>query len=582
MQIKILPKSVAEKIAAGEVVERPASVVKELCENSIDAEAGRITVEIKDGGISYIRVTDDGCGMDGDDAQIAFRRHATSKIASVDDLDYIRTMGFRGEALYAIAAISEIELKSKMAHNEKGTILNVKAGEIIDAFEGDLPGGTTIIVKNLFYNTPARMKFLKSNKTESAYIEELLEKLAMSHPDISFTFITDGKQKFTTNGNGDLLQVIYSIYGNDVAKNVQKIEYEYEGVRVRGVIGNRETHRSNRNFQSVFVNRRFVKCPMVGKAVEEAHKTHIMVGRHPFFVIDIEVEPSLMDINVHPAKTQVKFANEQVIYKAVYWATKNVLEAEKTPTPPVIDVSFKKPVNPLTLLPKRGVGLGLAQDSMGVEAGEELVIHREKAFETEEIICFADCNTKKEYAIIGQAFGTYILIQQDDKLLLIDQHAAHERQIYEKLLEHEKQIHQPLLAPLQIKLSSLEMQNLLENTSAFEEIGFEIDQLNDSTITLRTTPFDIEADELPELIIELLTKLENATEDFMPEFREKALHSIACKAAIKGNKKLSEFEMREIIDWVLAQGQHQTCPHGRPLTYSFTKYEIEKLFKRVT
>ncbi|MCL2739848.1 MAG: DNA mismatch repair endonuclease MutL, partial [Oscillospiraceae bacterium] len=320
MQIKILPKSVAEKIAAGEVVERPASVVKELCENSIDAEAGRITVEIKDGGISYIRVTDDGCGMDGDDAKIAFRRHATSKIASVDDLDYIRTMGFRGEALYAIAAISEIELKSKMAHNEKGTILNVKAGEIIDAFEGDLPGGTTIIVKNLFYNTPARMKFLKSNKTESAYIEELLEKLAMSHPDISFTFITDGKQKFTTNGNGDLLQVIYSIYGNDVAKNVQKIEYEYEGVRVRGVIGNRETHRSNRNFQSVFVNRRFVKCPMVGKAVEEAHKTHIMVGRHPFFVIDIEVEPSLMDINVHPAKTQVKFANEQVIYKAVYWA----------------------------------------------------------------------------------------------------------------------------------------------------------------------------------------------------------------------------------------------------------------------
>jgi len=606
MSIKVLPKNIAEKIAAGEVVERPSSVVKELVENSIDAGATKIDIEIKDGGISYIRVSDNGCGMNKENAKTAFLRHATSKITSEEDLDNISTMGFRGEALYAISAISEVELRTKEKAADKGVLLEVKGGiegEVIEAATSD---GTSIVVRNLFYNTPARMKFLKKNGTEGGYIEDLLKRLALANPRIAFKFTSDGKQKWSTNGNGDLIQVIYAVYGSDMARNCKKIDYEFEDVKVTGLLGNRETHRSNRNFQTVFVNGRYVKSPIVSSAVEEAHKSHIMVRKYPFFVLDIEVPNSEVDVNVHPAKTQVKFSNEGKIYKAVFWAAKNAIEDNNVDAPHAQEIlnqvqdsrirsmDTSKYVNPLSLTSNFNKSKGLAQNAMPMATQEEFVIHNDSVSQAMEACpeCSGGYRVEPEdsqigsmdvsnYRIIGQIFGTYIIIEKDDKMIMMDQHAAHERKIYEKLCDEEKVSCQPLLEGAQIVLSNVEMEIAIQNIEAFSELGFEIDQLNDNTIVVRTTPIQIMDGELKNVVVEIIGKLGSGAQEMTPDVRLDNLHTIACKAAIKGNNRLSDWEMREVVDWVLTQSENQTCPHGRPLIVNFTKYEIEKMFKRV-
>jgi len=592
MPIKVLPKNIAEKIAAGEVVERPSSVVKELVENSIDAKATKIDIEIKDGGISYIRVSDNGCGMNKEDAKTAFLRHATSKISSEEDLENISTMGFRGEALYAISAISEVELRTKEKAADKGVLLEVKGGIEGEAIEASMSDGTSMTVQNLFYNTPARMKFLKKNGTEGGYIEDLLKRLALANPKLAFKFTSDGKQKWATNGNGDLIQVIYAVYGSDMARNCEKIDYIFEDVKVSGVMGNRETHRSNRNFQTVFVNGRYVKSPIVSSAVEEAHKSHIMVGKYPFFVLDIEVPNSEVDVNVHPAKTQVKFSNEEKIYKAVYWATKQAFEEtndEQVTTNNYGEISASRNfssydvVNPLSLTSNFNKGIKLEQNAMPAALQEEFIIHNDVINKgSVERTQFAPTTvTKDEYKIIGQAFGTYIIIEKDDKMVIVDQHAAHERKIYEKLCEEEKLNSQPLLEGVQIVLSNVEMQIALENIAEFAKLGFEIDQLNDNTVVVRTTPTQIMDGELKNVVVEIIGKMGSGAQEMKPDVRLDALHTIACKSAIKGNRRLSDWEMREVIDWVLTQNDNQTCPHGRPLIVNFSKYEIEKMFKRV-
>jgi len=609
MPIKILPKSIYEKIAAGEVVERPMSVVKELVENSIDAGATSIAVEIADGGISLIRVTDNGSGMNKQDATASLKRHATSKISEQADLENISTMGFRGEALFAISAICELELKTRQAPlleggvaegdggSSKGTILTAKAGEVTDIFEAETPEGTTFIIKNLFYNTPARMKFLKSNRTESSYIEDCLERLAMSHQNISFKFTSDGKQKFTTNGNGNLSQVIYAIYGAEYAKNIEKIDYTYENIHVTGVIGNADLCRSNKNFQTTFVNGRYVKSWVAGNAVEEAHKSHLMVGKHPFFVLNIELPFNEVDINVHPAKTEVKFANEGLVYKAVYWAIKNVFDNTVN-----VHNEYKFPssggvaaeggrgglqqVNPLTFTPAKNTPNALAQEefhNVVKQSFNDIVIHEKGVGDDARVVPTAPTKidtSPENYKIIGQAFNTYIILEQLSELILIDQHAAHERKIYENLITQETIVKQPLLGGVQVSLSATEMEIVLENIEAFDNLGIELDQLNDTTIVIRTNPIDIEMD--TNLILELIGKISGNNVEVGFTIREEMLHSLACKAAIKGNNSLSNWEMKEVADWVLSQNERQTCPHGRPLTIKFTKYELEKLFKRVT
>ncbi|MDR1100823.1 MAG: DNA mismatch repair endonuclease MutL, partial [Clostridiales bacterium] len=328
MSIEILPQNIAEKIAAGEVVERPCSVVKELVENSIDASATSITVEIENGGTTYIRVTDNGTGMNPEDAEKAFLRHATSKIKDEENLFAISTMGFRGEALYAIGAVSLIELRTKEHDAEAGIHLSMEGGVKSDVFSAAVSDGTSIVVKNLFYNTPARMKFLKTNRTEGAYIEDFVERIALAHTDIAFKLISDGSQKLITGGNGNLNQAVHAIYGADYSKNITDVNYSSDNMKISGVLGNSSVFRSNRNFQTFFVNGRYVKSPLVSNAVEEAHKSHIMVGKHPFFVLNLELPYSEVDINVHPAKTQVKFTNESLVYKTIYWAIKNTLESD--------------------------------------------------------------------------------------------------------------------------------------------------------------------------------------------------------------------------------------------------------------
>ncbi|GHV16218.1 DNA mismatch repair protein MutL [Clostridia bacterium] len=586
MSILVLPKNIAEKIAAGEVVERPASVAKELVENAIDSGANSITVEIKNGGTTYIRVTDNGSGMSGDDAQKAFLRHATSKISAEEDLSSISTMGFRGEALYAISAVSEIELKTKEKHSEKGTQVNLSGGSESDIFEAATSDGTTIVVRNLFFNTPARMKFLKTNKTESAYIEDFVERIALSHPNIAFKLIIDNANKLTTNGSGDLNQVVYAIYGADYAKNLYNINYTYEGMTVTGVLGNSACFRSNRNFQTFFVNGRYVKSHIISHAVEEAHKSHIMVGKHPFFVLNLEIPYSEVDVNVHPAKTEVKFAKEQDVYKAIYWSAKSALETDDSP----IEIEHIQPYSvkptPITNPNFTPKPVKFAQTTFEIAVTPPTtssmpttpIIHTENSdFEIVDEIK----SPVPEYLIVGQAFKTYIIIELNDELVLIDQHAAHERQIYEDLLTQGTINSQTLMSGITVTLTKPELASILENIAIFNELGFDIDQFGDNSLMVRATPLNLPTDTLKDILLEISDKVANNSQNLTPKIREDAIHTLACKSAIKGNRTLHPEEIRSIVDWVLTQNNNQTCPHGRPLTHKITKLELEKMFKRV-
>lgn len=573
-KIRILTPDVSNKIAAGEVVENPASVVKELIENAIDAGASSIIVEIKNGGVSYIRVTDNGSGMESGDAKTAFMRHATSKINSALDLESIETLGFRGEALASVAAVSNIELMTKIASCE-GFHLELSAGELINEQEVGCPDGTTIVIKDLFFNTPARMKFLKSDKTETSHVTDIVERLVLGNSDISLKYIVDGKERLFFGGDGQLKSCVYSVYGRDYAKGCVEIERNQNNIHTTGVAGKAEVSRGNRSFQSFFLNGRYVKNRSLTYAAEAAYKNVLMSGKFPFFIVYLNVPYQSVDINVHPTKQEVKFANERAVCDEVYWAIKSALQCSaddirrEIATP--IKNSFASPVfsEPHTQLhapiPQQSIDMIKANVAAMTQPNVEIQA------------------PQKNYRIVGQFFGTYIIIELDDKIILIDQHAAHERMIYERLLKANKEkqlMMQMLLSPVAITLSPKEYSILIENLQFFCDLGFEVEEFGNNSILIRQTPTDVGEDELKSLVTELIAKVEKSNGS-LTDSQADMLEMISCKAAIKGNSKLHESEITALVDDVIRTNGVNTCPHGRPLMVTITKHELEKMFKRI-
>ncbi len=636
-KIHVLSSDISNKIAAGEVVERPASVVKELVENSIDAGATKIVVEIKNGGISLISVEDNGSGMAPEDAQIAFLRHATSKIEKEEDLDAIFTLGFRGEALSSIGAVSEAVIYTKRKMDDYGTVVSCEGGEIIASDEGGMSDGTKVFVRNLFFNTPARMKFLKKDSTEAGYITDIMNRFVLAHPEISFRFIKNGKDVIMSTGDGSLQNAVYSVYGRDYATNLINVEYEMEGVKVTGVIGKGNLARPNRNFQSFYVNKRCIKSPLMIRAVEEAYKNQIMIGKFPVAILNIEVNPAQVDINVHPTKLEVKFSDDKKIYDCIYYGTKSALYAlpgskneekkivhnprenpflikqdmtEKPkasitqikPEPkaeltkanfPLVEqkshISVEVKNDPMAMFRKKDTEI---QPSVAASPEIEIKITKEPVQELKpaqleiepENIAKQQKEEQISVKIAGQIFDTYIIAQKGNDMLLIDQHAAHERIKYEQLLRslETKEVYpQILLEPIVIKLGGAEISAFEAEIDTFEKLGFEVEIFGESEVIVRAAPQEIDMGDIEDLFLELLSECISSKKEIISARLERLTYTIACKAAIKANHALSLTEMEALVNNVLALDSINTCPHGRPITIVMTKKELEKKFKRI-
>ena len=607
-KINVLSADTAALIAAGEVVERPASVVKELVENSIDAGAKSVTVEIKNGGISYIRVCDDGEGIAREDVPTAFLRHATSKIKTGDDLENILTLGFRGEALYSIAAVSNLTIYTAK-EGEVGTLMEVSGGVCASPEEAGCPKGTTITVKNLFFNTPARMKFLKKDSAEAGAIEDILRKIALAKPYISFKFISGGKEIFFTPGDGDLKNAVWSVLGKDVARSMVDVSYEEDGVKVTGLCGKAEITRGNRNGQIFFVNGRCVFNKNFAFSLGEAYKDKIMTGRFPVAVLNIEISPSLCDVNVHPTKLEVKFADDRIVCGAIYWGVKNALhsvtehremdmpikkakpfvENEIKPIQSSIEeIKIEKPIERMvphisyTHAPiKVHEPLKVMESDIMPEPKKEIEIindlPEEPLAEKEEAR-----KEETEIKVLGQLFDTYIVAEVENEMILCDQHAAHERIIYNRLLKMREKgaSSQTLLMPQVIKLSGSEMSVFIENEQFFTDAGFEAEEFGTNTIKISMIPENIDYFDAESAFCEMLEIL-SAGREKITVLRDKALYSLACKAALKAGKVLSGIEQKKLIEDILEIDGEITCPHGRPVILKMTKYQIEKQFKRI-
>lgn len=633
-KINILDASVANMIAAGEVVERPASVVKELVENALDAGASEITIEIKNGGISYMRVTDNGRGIDAGDVGLAFMRHATSKILEAKDLEKIGTLGFRGEALCSIAAVARVAMTTKTAEAKNAVRVYIEGGEMEDVGEAGAPDGTTVEVKNLFYNTPARMKFLKKDTTEAGYIADIVEKFVLSHPDVSFRFINNGKQVLFSAGDGSMVNAIYTVYGKDYARSVLPIDYCDSVIRATGYIGKSNISRPNRRQQSFFVNGRSIQSKTMTAALEEAYKNQIMIGKFPFAVIDLLVNPAFVDVNVHPHKTEVKFSDERKVFDTVYWAVKNALyekpivpqvelakttpkkeaykseeftaerrpyiqvpipsQTEKaTPTPQVQEyrhqtqppaAPVQEPAQKQVVLEKSTAVLQeTAETPYQVQNGPVQQPY-EQAEETPAAPSIEPQTDNKDYKIVGQLFDTYIILERGDEALLIDQHAAHERLNYEQLrrdLAQNTPRVQSLLSPVVVDLSAPEFSYVTENLERFAALGFDASEFGKNAVLINGAPMGIAYEDIGDLFVELTGQMMAQNKQIISETYEYALYTIACKAAIKANHRLSEAEIHALVDEVFALDGINTCPHGRPITISLTKRELEKQFKRI-
>ncbi len=661
-RINVLTKQVAELIAAGEVVERPASVIKELVENSIDAGATAITVEIQNGGSVYMRVTDNGCGIHRDDVPLAFVSHATSKVVSEQDLEHICTFGFRGEALASICAVSRTELLTRYEDDEIGTRCVVNAGEIIELDDAGCPKGTTIVVRDLFYNVPARMKFLKKDTTESGAVYSVIERVAMSHPEIAVKFIKDGKISLQTSGNGDILAVLRSLYGREFSEQLISVNYEFDFIKVSGYISKPVASRPNRNMQHFFVNGRMVKSPTAMKAVEEAYKGSIMVGKHPSCVLNICLAPNLVDVNVHPAKTQVRFVNEKAVFEAVYYACKTAVKSGDTvstykryenydaprknlgtffesvykpeePSPKLteqttieqiiverkpdirvfnkpdesvktIEADLKPHYDTVSVVKDTQISYNVAEKEEDGNKDEIIEVNAEISPQPsvthiiEEIIDSEEPDTKDaqnvaeqekpldiqpiSYRVIGEAFKTYIIVELEKELLLIDKHAAHERMIYEKLKDN---INTPegqlLLRPITVLLSREEYIAAVDNVGAFASMGFEIEDYGDGTILVRQVPLILQNEDIASSVTEIADYLSKNKRAVETEKMDWILHNVACRAAIKSGDKTSEYEMNIFVGELLKRDDIRYCPHGRPICISMPKREIDKDFGRV-
>lgn len=607
--IKVLPQSIADKIAAGEVAERPSAVVKELVENSIDAQASSIEVEIESGGIKYIRVTDNGCGIPKSQVETAFLRHATSKLREIEDLYSIGTMGFRGEALSSICAVADICVITRTKDEEEGTVFEMTHG--ISGEKADIACnvGTIMEVRGLFENIPARMKFLKKDSTEAGYVADVLGRIAMARPDISFRYICDGKEVFATSGDGELQNVILNIYGLDYAKGLLRVDYKKDNVHVFGVCGKSDLSRGNRTRQTLFVNGRYIKNHVIAKVAEEAYRNAIMVGKFPFFVLNINLPTTLVDVNVHPAKTEIKIADEKRVYDIVYAAVKAALSSENEKMRQNEKAFLRENFSPAETtqlkmrmpfsMPKReNIDEGVVKDFIKYTAQKpqteafrendeiEDIFASEKE-ESEKTFDFIDEGKEEEpYRVIGQAFETYVIAQIGEKLVLIDQHAAHERFRFEKLSEDyraKKRFSQALLIPIVMDLTKSEQDTFRQNKSAIEAFGFEIDEFGENGVIIRQTPILAGETEIKALLSEMLEAMSGGFSASVWEYEEKMLDMISCKYAVKANHKLSEEEMDDIVRKTLEleKSGKATCPHGRPIKIELTKTEVEKMFKRI-
>lgn len=620
--IHLLEQSTIDKIAAGEVVERPASVVKELVENSIDAGATAITVEIKNGGISLIRITDNGCGIDKSEIPMAFLRHSTSKIRTLEDLLCVSSLGFRGEALSSIAAVSQVELITKPVDALTGSRYVIEGSREMNLEEIGAPNGTTFLVRNLFYNTPARQKFLKSAQTEASYISDFMERLALSRPDISFQFIVNNQPKLGTSGNGDLKEVIYRIYGRDIAMNLIEVHDSCDFMEIDGFIGKPIISRGNRNFESYFINRRYIKSKLVAKAIEDAYKLHLMQHQYPFTVLNLKMDGKLLDINVHPAKMELRFSNEREVYEYLTAAISQALshkdfipevsvsepkedikknrvqkpeekEAAKPSETPA-DSREKKPSRtPLPPEPFETKRMQQIQEeeklqtktqetgkSIQIPMGEQLTLRETAVYEEH----FLAQDSRARHQVIGQVFDTYWLVQFEDKLFIIDQHAAHEKVLFERIMRDFKNkefTSQQISPPMVVSLNMREEELLKKYLSEFEKLGYEIESFGGREYSICAVPGNLYNLNEQHLFIEMLDELSEETGARTSDAITEKIASMSCKAAVKGNQRLSRAEVEHLIDELLTCENPYQCPHGRPTIISMSRYELEKKFKRI-
>jgi DNA mismatch repair protein MutL len=697
-RIVILDENTSNQIAAGEVVERPASVVKELVENSIDAGSTNISVEISNGGISLIKVVDNGAGFEEDDMEIAFERHSTSKIRKASDLEAITTLGFRGEALASIASVSTVELTSRQAKNTYGRHVKFKGGTLIESGQVGCPVGTTFVVRELFYNTPARFKFLKKDSTEAGYVSDIVSRIALGNPHISLRLINNRNTVIHTPGNNDVLSTIFSLYGKETAKDCMEISYSDEKIKIKGYAGRPEIARSNRNYQSIYLNGRYIKNKVISSAIDEAYKTFLLKNKHAFIVLYMELNPMLVDVNVHPTKTEVRFSQEQDIFRAVYHAVNNTLlgkshvrsielgenqkhyfrfegdvkskgdfvqqklntanrkndgvETSRRTTESTLEkrdvVEKDNNYSNARVEDKTGevlINKGLIREeikdrklsgegyikkdlsgdnikSEGIDSKDILDGNlKSEGIDSKDILdgnlksedltgedLSAQENISKDLSrrgidlkegealgqdtetifqdaiIIGQAFSTYILLQKDEDLILIDQHAAHERIMFETLKEKylkKENLAQYLLASEVIELTNQELGFIEEEKDLLNKLGFNFETFGNTSIILRSVPVDIDGGGIKEAFMGIVDFLMSKGNKGDSIIEEEALYQIACKSAIKANKRLDEKEIKELLQELEELEKPYTCPHGRPTIIKITRYEFEKMFKRV-
>lgn len=624
-KINVLAKEVYQLIAAGEVVERPSSVVKEMIENSVDAGAKNITVEIKNGGSTYIRITDDGCGISREDVKKVFVSHATSKIKESDDLDRIATLGFRGEAMASISAVARVQLLTRTPDAEIGTRYEIAGGQELEIADAGCPVGTTIVVADLFYNTPARMKFLKKDVTEANAVAGVVERIAVSHPEISFRFIRDGKQALVTSGNGDLKSTVYSVFGRDFAQSLVPVDYEINNMRVSGFVTKPSMSRKSRGMQFFFINSRLVKSQTAMAALEQAYRNSIMVGRFPGCVLNIECNASFVDVNVHPAKIEVRFANEKPVFELVYYGVKNAIEMLDTPKEASFSssrpaqttvngrIDFFKPqqdnvtqmqfkqeqsaddfwrvasTSPVSKKSEYDEGFDngaqktarLDLEKITRSTAEEKAENEPKAVESLPKKDSAQEVDIPDFRLVGEIFKTYIIIEMDGDCYMIDKHAAHERMNYEALKASTQIASQVLLTPEAVRLSREEYNAVISNLDLYSKCGFLIEDFGNSTVLVRECPSILDGEDVAGLVQETSAKLLEGKTDITPEQMDWIFHSTSCRAAVKAGDKTSPYEMELFVKKLLANPNIRYCPHGRPVMIKLSKYDIEKQFGRI-
>lgn len=644
-EIRLLDSNTIDKIAAGEVVERPSSVVKELVENAMDAGADAITVEIRDGGCSFIRVTDNGDGIEKDQIRKAFFRHATSKISTAEDLYHIHSLGFRGEALSSIAAVSMVELITKTKDSLTGIHYRLDGGVEKEFSEIGAPEGTTMIARELFFNTPVRKKFLKTPATEGSYVSDLMEHMALSRPDVAFQFMVNGNVRFHTSGNGDLKEIIYRIYGREIAGQLLPFHAQMEGVSIDGFLGSPSVVRSNRNFEFFFVNGRYIRSPLLSKGLEAGYKAWLMQHKFPFALLHLTSDPENIDVNVHPSKMEVRFSDQPGLYafleeqvreamhrremipdvkldepaagrkkeqpapkeqKVKEEQTKRETQKE-TVVPPMPPVAPRKPVPAADEGRKAGPEKEVSPNPEPAAREKKEKPEAPQPFETarrsrqlqEEEAQYTVSEAKqmelfdgkllseeaaKSYQIIGQVFDTYWLVQYEERLLIIDQHAAHEKVKYEALVKklREGQVDsQNLAPPMILNLSAMEAHTLQEYGDYFARMGFEIEDFGGNAVAVRAIPCDLYGHYEKDFLQGILDELEEEPPRGTPAIIAEKLASMACKSAVKGNMRISTKEMEALLDQLLSLENPYHCPHGRPTIITMSKYELEKKFKRI-